>query len=160
MPDLVELVHPWINTARAPLYTVVFPATTTDADVVSFASAREEWATRARYPVAWVVDLSNITNATPTQRRLFSEHLERFESHDIAYNQGSALVVPNAVLRGIVTAVFWMKRPRFPNECFATLAEATHWATAQLKKAPPPPSSRTAGPSGSSGSSRQTGRRV
>jgi len=134
MAGLVDLSHPWVDASRAPLYTLVFPKAAEDADVVSFATAREEWAKRAHYPVAWVVDLSNLLTATPKQRRLFSEHLSRFEPHDIAYNRGSALVVPNAMLRGIVTAVFWMKRPRFPNEFFATPAEARRWAEAQLKK--------------------------
>jgi hypothetical protein len=133
MAGLVELVHPWIDSSSAPLYTVVFPQAADDAEVVSFGAVREEWAKRAHYPVAWVVDLSHLVTATAKQRRLFSEHLGRFEPHDIAYNRGSALVVPNAVLRGIVTAVFWMKRPQFPNECFATLGEARSWAKVQLR---------------------------
>jgi hypothetical protein len=134
MAGLVDLAHPWVDASRAPLYTVVFPEAAEDADVISFGVAREEWAKRAHYPVAWVVDLSYLITATAKQRRLFSEHLGRFEPHDIAYNRGSALVVPSAVLRGIVTAVFWMKRPRFPNECFGSLAAARRWAEAQLAK--------------------------
>jgi hypothetical protein len=142
MGRLVELVHAWVDASQAPLYGLVFPKITDDAELLGFCSVREEWAERARYPVAWVVDLSGIVHATATQRRLFSEHLSRFEHHDVAYNQGSALIVPNAVLRGLVTAVFWMKRPGFPNECFPTREEATAWATAQLAKAKPgPPSS-------------------
>jgi hypothetical protein len=89
------------------------------------------------------VNLAGILQATANQRRLFSEHLKRFEPHDLAYNQGSALLVPNTFVRGIVTAVFWLKPPSFPNECFATIEDARAWAERQLLAvgvtAPPPP---------------------
>ncbi|HEX3597591.1 MAG TPA: hypothetical protein VHU80_20925, partial [Polyangiaceae bacterium] len=93
------------------------------------------------YPVAWVVDLAGLKMATATQRRIFSAHLTRFEPHDLAYNRGSALVVPNAVVRGLVTAVFWLKQPRFPTECFSTYDEAVAWARARLAQRPSDPAS-------------------
>ena len=110
----------------------MLPTPVTDAQLRQFCAVREAWAEKARYPVAWVVDLRGIMSATALQRRIFSEHLERFEHHDIAYNRGSALIVPNAMIRGIVTAVFWLKKPRFPNECFPTREEAVTWALERL----------------------------
>lgn len=85
-------------------------------------------------PVAWVVDLSAIREASASQRKIFAEHLARFEAHDIAYNCGSALVVPSAVLRGLVTAVFWVKPPKFPNQLFEKREDALAWATRQLRE--------------------------
>lgn len=144
LSDLIPLVHPWIDQARAPLYELTFPSQTTDHELNQLCIARERWAQRASYRVAWVVNLSGILQATAGQRKLFSEHLKRFEPHDLAYNQGSALLVPNPFVRGIVTAVFWLKPPRFPNECFSTIEEAREWALLQLQTggvtAPPPPS--------------------
>lgn len=141
MPTLVPLAHPWIDATRAPIYGIKFPPETTDEELVRFAEARERWASVAKYKVAWVVDLAGIIKATATQRRLFSEHLERFEPHDIAYNQGSALIVPNALVRGLVTAVFWLKPPRFPTECFSTYDEAFIWAATRLAEKPSAPPS-------------------
>jgi hypothetical protein len=138
MARLVPIGHPWINESRAPLYELVFPPRATDEQVVALGEARERWALSANYPVAWLVDLASLMEATARQRKLFSEHLQRFEPHDVAYNQGSALIVPNAFVRGIVTAVFWLKRPRFPNECFSTRAEAIAWAEQQLARASHP----------------------
>ena len=132
MSNLVPLVHPWIDVARAPLYGITFPKEASDDELVRFCQVREHWAAVAKYRVAWVVDLTGLMQATAKQRRLFSEHLTRFEAHDIAYNQGSALVVPNPVVRGIVTAVFWLKAPRFPTECFSTYKQASAWATDRL----------------------------
>jgi hypothetical protein len=132
MIDLIPLVHPWIDQSRAPLYELTFPKKASLEEVAALCSARERWAQRANYRVAWVVNLAGIMEATARQRTLFSEHLKRFEPHDVAYNQGSALLVPNAFVRGIVTAIFWMKPPRFPNECFSTIEEARTWAERQL----------------------------
>lgn len=130
--DLVPLVHPWIDQSRAPIYVLTFPSQATDAEVMAMCTARERWAQRAMYRVAWVVDLSGVLSATAQQRSLFSEHLKRFEAHDRAYNQGSALIVPNSFVRGIVTAVFWLKPPSFPNQCFPDAAQAYAWAQKQL----------------------------
>jgi hypothetical protein len=132
MIDLIPLVHPWIDQSRAPIYELTFPKQASLEEVAALCSARERWAQRANYRVAWVVNLTGIMEATARQRTLFSEHLKRFEPHDVAYNQGSALIVPNAFVRGIVTAIFWMKPPLFPNECFATIEEARAWAGQQL----------------------------
>lgn len=132
--ELIPLVHPWIDQSRAPLYELTFPAQTTDQELSQMCVARERWALRANYRVAWVVSLAGIVQATAGQRRLFGEHLKRFESHDVAFNQGSALLVPNPFVRGILTAVFWLNPPRFPNECFGTLVEAREWAEQRLSE--------------------------
>jgi hypothetical protein len=134
VPELIPIEHAWIDSSRAPLYMMTFPVVTLDEDLRACCDARERWAKIAKYPVSWVVDLSAITNTTAKQRRIFSEHLARFEPHDRAYNRGSALIVPNAFLRGVVTAVFWLKPPTFPNECFATKEEALRWARIRLRE--------------------------
>lgn len=98
----------------------------------AFVRAREVWAERAQYPVAWVVELSNLTKANPQQRRIFAEHLKRFEAHDVQWNGGSALIVPSGWLRGLVTAVVWLSPPKFPHQAFAKRSDALEWAQLQL----------------------------
>jgi hypothetical protein len=82
--------------------------------------------------VAWVVQLSNLTKANAKQRRIFADHLKRFEEHDVQWNAGSALIVPSGWLRGLVTAVFWLSPPRFPHQAFARRTDALEWAQLQL----------------------------
>jgi len=129
----VALYHPWIDCSLAPIYEIRFPAGASEDDIRSFAKAREDWMSRAKHPVSWVVDLTNLKNVAASQRRLFAEHLTRFEPHDVAYNRGSALVLPNAFLRGIATAVFWIAVPKFPHRTFETVEEARIWARARLE---------------------------
>lgn len=128
----LEIEHPWVSHQHVPIYEWAFPAEATDEELTAFIRAREEWATRAHYPVAWVVELSNLTKANAKQRRMFAEHLKRFEGHDVLWNAGSALVVPSGWLRGLVTAVFWLSPPKFPNQAFAKRSDALEWAQLQL----------------------------
>lgn len=130
--EYLEIEHPWVSHKHVPIYEWAFPAEATDEELTAFIRAREEWATRAHYPVAWVVELSNLTKANAKQRRMFAEHLKRFERHDVLWNAGSALVVPSGWLRGLVTAVFWLSPPKFPNQAFAKRSDALEWAQIQL----------------------------
>ena len=79
-----------------------------------------------------MVDLSALKTPSAVQRRAFAEHLKRFEAHDVAYNQGSALIAPNAVVKGVLTAVFWLAPPKFPHQAFANEADAARWAQGRL----------------------------
>jgi hypothetical protein len=130
-----RIAHPWIDESRAPLYVWSFPATLDDDELARCCEARERWAEVARFPVAWIVDLENLGGATARQRKLFGDHLARFEPHDVAWNQGSAIVAKNQIVRGLVTAVFWLQVPKFPHQVFATRTEAAVWAKARLAEA-------------------------
>jgi len=130
--EYLEINHPWVSHRHVPIYEWTFPSEATDEELDAFVRAREEWATRAHYPVAWVVELSNLTKANAKQRRTFAEHLKRFEDHDVRWNAGSALIVPSGWLRGLVTAVFWLSPPKFPHQAFARRTDALEWAQLQL----------------------------
>ena len=107
----IEIDHPWVSHKHVPIYEWTFPPETSDEDLEAFVRAREDWA---------------------TQRRMFGEHLKRFERHDVQWNGGSALVVPRAWLRGLVTAVFWISPPKVPHQAFAKRTDALQWAQLQL----------------------------
>jgi len=126
--------HPWIEQTHAPVYVWRFPSTASDEDVIACCAARERWAKTAHHPCAWVVDVRELLRVPPSQRKLFAEHLKRFEPHDIRYNAGSAIVLSNAWLRGVVTAVFAITQPKFPNRTFASVEEGLKWATDQLRQ--------------------------
>ena len=133
MSQFVPIKHPFIDSSKAPIYLMSFGATTTDDELRACCAAREAWAEIAKHKVSWVVDLSRVMDVTAKQRRIFAEHLTRFEPHDVAYNQGSALIVPNTFIRGVLTAIFWLKPPRFPHQTFMTRAEAFAWAEERIR---------------------------
>ena len=131
-PEYIEIQHPWYGNEEMPLYRWTFPEVATDEDLAACLEAREHWGLRARYEVAWVIDLSNLTNASATQRKMFVDHLKRFEWHNNRWNTGSAVIVPNGWLRGLVTAVFWFSPPDFPTKICANVQQGEQWARQQL----------------------------
>jgi hypothetical protein len=134
----IEIDHPWVRHELVPIYEWVFPVDVDDEQLKAFIKAREDWARVAHYPVAWVVQLSNLTKASASQLKLFSDHLKNFEEHDTRWNRGSALVFPSGPIRGIATAVLWMSPPTFPYRAFAERSDAVQWARNQLATAEGP----------------------
>lgn len=124
--------HPWIDSSSAPVFQWNIPPQASDDEVIACVMAREDWARTASFPCAWVVDLTHLRHVPATQRKLFAEHLKRFEPHDVAHNRGSALIIPNSFVRGIVTAIFWLSPPMFPNKAFDTRPDAMAWARKRL----------------------------
>jgi hypothetical protein len=135
VPVSGTIPHPWIDSSQAPLYVWRFPAEASYDDCTAFCQARETWARDVFTPVAWVVDLTLLQKADARHRQIFGEHLKRFERYDRRCNAGSALVVPNAWLRGVVTAVFWLSPPGYPNKLFADFDSAIDWARDRLGEA-------------------------
>ncbi|MDH4283606.1 MAG: hypothetical protein OEV36_13200 [Myxococcales bacterium] len=133
-PEYLEIDHPWISNDLMPLYRWTFPSEATDEELHACFQARNEWARRVRYPVAWVTDLTNITKAPATQRKALAEHLKQFEAFSERWNAGSALIVPSAWLRGLVTAVFWVSPPKYPHKTFSELLLGERWAQEQLAR--------------------------
>jgi len=128
----VKVDHPWFAHDLMPVYRWTFPKEATDVEFRAAFRAREDWGALAQYAVAWIIDTSSISTAPATQRKAFAAHLERFEDHNMRWNAGSALVVPNAWLHGLVTAAFWISPPKFPNRAFSDPVQAESWAKQQL----------------------------
>lgn len=128
----IRIDHPWVRHQRLPIYEWAFPANPSDEELSSFIEARNRWAKQATYPVAWLVDLSNMTSASAVQRRRFAEHVKSFEPFDIKYTVGVAAIVPNPLMRGLVTAVYWITPPKFPNRVFARMDDGVAWLHEQL----------------------------
>ncbi len=133
--EYIDIEHPWISNELKPLYRWTFPSEATDEDLAACIRAREDWVRRARYPFAWIIDLSNVSSAPATQRKTLAEHLKSCETFSARWNAGSALVVPSAWLRGLTTAVFWVSPPKYPTELFSNVTEAERWANKQLAQA-------------------------
>jgi hypothetical protein len=126
------VLHPWIDASRAPLYIVTYPETPSDQEVLEGHRAIEEIYRSTDRHVAWVVDARKVRKATPVQRRMVAEHEERTKQLAKKYNAGLALVITSRLVRGMVTAVFWMSPPVYPYEIFDDMELAQQWALQRL----------------------------
>jgi hypothetical protein len=142
MERYLPINHPWIDSQRAPIYRVNFPATTSDDSLRGYCRAVEKWSGQVRYPIAWVMDLSRVTSVSAQQRAAFAKYMAAMRKFDEQYTRASALILPSTLLRGIATAVFWLYEPTFPHRSFADHDEALSWAREALGDMPARPSLR------------------
>jgi hypothetical protein len=127
MARYLPIKHPWVDSSLAPLYQVTFPASASDRNLLSYCHAVESWSTHVAHPVGWLMDLSRVAQVSAQQRAIFAKYMQRMEAFDRRCNKGSALIFPNALVRGIATAIFWLYAPLFRHRAFAERDEGLAW---------------------------------
>ena len=76
-----------------------------------------------------VIDLTHAKPGSARQRKLQAEWIQK---HEGALEEGfaaAAVVTDSAVIRGTVTAVFWIRPLPIPTHVAATVAAAERWLT-------------------------------
>jgi len=79
-------------------------------------------------PYVLLFNLSSAGVPNAIQRRKLAEHMA---THDVSVRRvvrGLAIVAPSPLIRGMVTAMFWIVAPPIPYQMCGTLAEARTWA--------------------------------
>lgn len=107
-----------------------FPAQFSDADVQLAISALESFFRKTERTQAWIVDLSDIERTTARQRGWFAEYEKRVAEMTSRYVTRAAYIAPNQIVRGILTAVFWIQSPVYPHRVFSDRADGERWACA------------------------------
>ena len=86
----------------------------------------------AERPYAWVADLQHVRGSNARQRKIVAETEKRHAALHAQHHAGAALVVPNRLVRGVVTAIFWLVPPVYPTTMVDSRAEGIRWAAGQL----------------------------
>ncbi|MCP4198673.1 MAG: hypothetical protein GY762_16120 [Proteobacteria bacterium] len=81
---------------------------------------------------ASIIDLSQRTNMTKSQRKILIDGMNKYGKFTRQYRAGTAVVFSSAVIRSILMSVFWLFEPGYPTEIFKTTAEALDWCRNQL----------------------------
>ncbi|MET0342122.1 MAG: hypothetical protein ABW252_14050 [Polyangiales bacterium] len=74
-----------------------------------------------------LIDCCDATVATPSQRRRMADFITANEAILRRDFLACAIVLNNALLRGAVTAVFWLKPLPLPTEITGSVKEALAW---------------------------------
>lgn len=114
-----------------------------DGDVVTVKPPRELtdeavstvlWTLEARLaegsPYAIVFDMSEAGTPNAIQRQMLATHMRKNKASIGRAVRAIAMVAPSALVRGVLTAIFWLEAPPVSHQVFATAAEATAWARA------------------------------
>lgn len=126
--------HPWVNSLRSPIYEVTFPKSPSQEDFRGYFRAIESWSKGVTQRVVWLMDGSQVTGVTASQRAEFAAFLQRMHAFDQRQSHATALVLNSALVRGIVTAVFWLHRPPYMTHVCESLEEARAWASTRARE--------------------------
>ncbi len=82
--------------------------------------------------IAVLVNLHPLLVLSATQRRRIAEFKKRMVGHDRRYVAGFASVSPNTLVRGLMTAVYWVQPPVYPHLFVPTREVGLLWLREQL----------------------------
>lgn len=130
-----RLRHAWVDTSMAPLYVMTYPNQRSLQDVVDAHLVAEDIYTRTDGPLAWIVDASHVTSASAKERLIVAEYEKRIGPVAEVRCAGVGLIIPNAIVRGVYTAIRWVVPARYPFELVANYAQAEDWVRTRLRQA-------------------------
>jgi hypothetical protein len=131
---LAEISAPNLDLSGWPIMHYTAPAEVSDEEMaqVMEASARVR-DFEQRY--AMLLDVRLVKEMSPSQRKMIVAGMEGDEERASRLVAGTAPVFSSAFLRGVLTAIFWFKKPGYPLKVFGTPEAALAWCRAQLETA-------------------------
>jgi len=88
---------------------------------------------RRKEPYALVIDARECARPNAVQRREENEFRVKHEEHVKQYCRGTAFVIASSVMAGVITAIFWFKRPDTAHRSFSDIDAAFEWVKQQLE---------------------------
>lgn len=117
---------------RFPLVLVRPRGRATDADLDGLLVALKRPLLR-REKYVEIFDATHTDPGTSTQRRRIAEWMRAHANLISTYSVGTVIVVPSALVRGALTAIFWIQPMPCPHAVASTMAEAERWAEEKLR---------------------------
>ena len=102
-------------------------------DIQSFLNGSDEVLKR-KEPHAIIVDMSQMSPVNPDMRRKVAAWLAEHQEELKKYRLGSAIVVKSNVIRGIITAIYWLQPPPYPYSICSNRDEALAWSKGIIEK--------------------------
>ena len=126
------VVRPEFRKLAPHLYLQAYPSEVADSALSDFQQELQRVSPDLDTPHAWIADFAGILSTTAVQRKMFASHQQKVEAVDRFHKAGAAIFISNAVVRGAVTAVDWLKPPVYPYRFVSTREEALLWTAEQL----------------------------
>ncbi len=127
-----EKFHSWIQEQTPGFYHIVFPQTSTEEEVAGFCRASLEYWKNIRCPTITIVDCRQVKKAPAAQRKLFADNIDHIKPYSQKFQVAVALVVPNTLVKGLVTAIYWVAPPGYHYKVFTDIEIARTWLQEQL----------------------------
>ncbi len=126
------MAAPSLDDSTWPIVVVTFgEAMSPDEAEGYFERLRGYMKRRERFAV--VLDLRRASQVDAVRRKLHADFLASIDGID-RFVSAAAIVADDELHRGLLTAIFWMHKPRFPIERFEGLGEAMLWARDRVRE--------------------------
>jgi hypothetical protein len=129
--------HPWLDVSAYPILVVRYPASAdrpeAAVEVQEFYDAFCAWADSHQAPYTVIADTTAMkTIPSALVRAAVGKGEARTAEFEARLNQGTAVIVTNAITRGVATAVFWLSPPAYPMRLFTGFDDALAWVLTRL----------------------------
>ncbi|OGQ89045.1 MAG: hypothetical protein A2289_18705 [Deltaproteobacteria bacterium RIFOXYA12_FULL_58_15] len=127
--------HPWLDLKDTHVFRCVYPECATDEELAEFLEVVYEHTISTRHSYGWIIDATHLLKGTAKQRRMYGDNEKRLTDHNARFAVGTALVSKSGLVRGLITAVFWLQRPSYPYAILGSMDEAERWIHQRLIEA-------------------------
>ena len=124
---------PNLDLSEWPLVIFHAPASMTNEEMQTVMDAVHEIYQHGE-SFGFLLDLRKYTKADPEQRKIMTDSLARNEEFGKKYCVGAAMIFSSPVVRGILTALHWVRPPVYPQKVFKEEPDARAWVTAKLRE--------------------------
>jgi hypothetical protein len=127
----------YVDQSALPVLRLTYAGSYSDTELLQFLS-EVDTALKVPGQKVGLIDLTDAKPGSARQRRLQADWIRENEALLVRDVVAAALVTDSAVIRGTVTAVFWIRPLPMPSKIVATLQEAEKWLHSYLEKLPTP----------------------
>jgi hypothetical protein len=119
-----------IDESQWPVLIVTPPPTVTDGQMREYLERHRLVESERAEDYVLVLDLRFTGRLTPGQREMLTDGMKTDASE--TWCRGLAMIFESRMLRGVLSMIFWVRKPPYPSKVFATPAEAFPWAKETL----------------------------
>ncbi len=117
-----------------PLAVVTPPTTAmSDADYRAYLEWTRRYVVCTGQGYALVLDAQNTPGVSASQRQILGEHMQSTKAFSSKYCAGTAMVFDSTLMRGMMTAIFWLSQPQHATKVFSQKPDAIFWAKSRLE---------------------------
>ncbi len=124
-----------IDERRRPIVLVTFVGAPTDAEFDRYLEDMTEQILARRQQTVTILEATRSDSTSAAQRKKQADWLAKHRDDLRRYSLGTAFVIKSAMVRGVLTAIFWLQPMDRPHTIVATLEEAEGWAAVKLREA-------------------------
>jgi hypothetical protein len=118
---------------RWPILVVYSPPNFSEKDLQNQLDQLGKVYNTRKEPYALVIDARSGRRPSALDRKIQSEFREKYDAHIKKYCRGLAIVTNSEFLKGVTTAMFWVKKPATATKFFTDLDQAIAWTEDRLQ---------------------------